>query len=246
MKRLFCILTLTCVGIWAGSASASSPYRELASELLRGLDTVKIEHLSANGGYGAPRIAVLPFAPDDLPVSAEQARKYNRELLVELQNQSYGRFDFVARDAIDKLVHEIRATETNTDDIDERIADLRASTRADILITGSIHKQDGITLLSYQAISSENAHLFVSTIPKQVGSNHQVTFLRTKPIGHYRATIEEAETLLSDLGYDVGDVDGYLTEETRQGLREYQADSALPINGRMTRQVVENMRRDNR
>ena len=52
--------------------------------------------------------------------------------------------------------------------------------------------------------------------------------------------------MLFERGYDPGPVDGYLTPETREALRAYQLDSALPVNGRLTRRVVENLRRDSR
>jgi peptidoglycan hydrolase-like protein with peptidoglycan-binding domain len=69
----------------------------------------------------------------------------------------------------------------------------------------------------------------------------------TKPLpARSRPTVLEAEGLLLDLGYDPGLVDGVLTDQTREALRAYQRDSALPVNGRMTWRAVENMRRDTR
>ena len=59
-------------------------------------------------------------------------------------------------------------------------------------------------------------------------------------------TVSEAEELLWEHGYDPGPVDGVITGKTRKALEAYQADSALPVNGRLTRRVVENLRRDTR
>ena len=81
----------------------------------------------------------------------------------------------------------------------------------------------------------------------RVVRERQATLAGTLPVPSDRhPTVLEAERLLFDLGYDPGPVDGVLTGETRTALRAYQRDSALPINGRMTWRVVENMRRDTR
>ena len=78
-----------------------------------------------------------------------------------------------------------------------------------------------------------------------MSTQHPVIPSGANPTG-YRPMVEETERLLANLGYDPGPVDGVLTWKAREALRAYQADSALPINGRMTRQSVENMRRDTR
>jgi len=61
-----------------------------------------------------------------------------------------------------------------------------------------------------------------------------------------QAVVLETERLLALHGYDPGRIDGVLTRQTRDAIRAYQADSALPINGRVTRRMVENLRRDTR
>jgi peptidoglycan hydrolase-like protein with peptidoglycan-binding domain len=62
----------------------------------------------------------------------------------------------------------------------------------------------------------------------------------------YRPTVAEAEWRLSELGYTPGPIDGLLDAETRDALRAYQRDSALAPSGRMTRDTLNNMRRDTR
>ena len=64
--------------------------------------------------------------------------------------------------------------------------------------------------------------------------------------GIFRPIALEAERLLLRHGYDPGRVDGYIDDDLRNALREYQADSALFVNGRMTWETVENLRRDRR
>ena len=64
--------------------------------------------------------------------------------------------------------------------------------------------------------------------------------------GVFRPIALEAERLLVAHGYDPGEVDGYIDGDLRLALSLYQADSALAVNGRLTWETVENLRRDRR
>ncbi len=173
-----------------------------------------------------------------------------------LQRQARGRFRFVARDAVGDLIADMDATAAASAEREARLADLQANLRADILIRGTVRQTERGAMLSYQAIATDTGALFVTTTPVSMTARAPLPVVTTVqgrrdttanrlPVGRH-PTVLEAEQLLFDLGYDPGAVDGVLTDQTRAALRDYQRDSALPVNGRMTWNVVENMRRDTR
>lgn len=260
--RAFALALLAVsVVVWAtlGPASAAVSDRTvdaLASEIMRGLNTADFDAVPAGSGYAQPTIAIKAFADEGGPVEAADANYINDRLMMALQRQARGRFRFVARDAVGDLIADMDATTEPGVARDARLRDLQANLRADILIRGTIHQTGRGPVLSYQAVASETGVLFATTTPVTI-SNPVPTPVRfgdvrtvqesTGPATFDRhPTVLEAERMLADLGYDPGPVDGVLTAQTRDALRDYQGDSALPVNGRMTWRVVENMRRDTR
>lgn len=251
------------------------PFDAFAADILTGLETVQFDRVPATGGYGAPRIAVRPFGDGDSPLPPVIANAYNQRLLAELQRQGGNRYRIVARGSLEPIIEEIRNAGLTPAETEARINDLRRSARADVLIIGTVRLDDGDAVVSYQAIDTESGSLFASTPPRRVTAEQtlvresvpdpadlyrtRVPALSPRPlatgqvvpsrVGALRkrhAVVLETERLLALHGYDPGPIDGLLTMETRNALRAYQADSALPINGRVTRRVVENLRRDTR
>jgi len=238
---------IALVGLHPASAANEQAFQETASEILRGLDRASTDHLPAINGYGAPTIGIRPFIKREVPTDIETANGYNRSLLVALQKKSNGRYRFVSRETTNKLIEDIRTSGLSEDEMDQRIAELRANSRADILISGNLSQEDHGTSISYQALSAETAHVFVSTQPRMLdNSSAPDVSSRASFLNGYSDIVAEAENLLDEMGYDPGPIDGHMTRETREALRNYQLDSALPVNGRMTRRVVDNMRRDMR
>ena len=247
-----------CLGI-AGPAASDQTFAPVASEILSGIRGAKVSGIPATSGYGAPTIAIRSFAKNEPPIPAEVANAWNRRLLAELHRQARGQFEFVDMSAINALVQTIRASGDPAGTKDDRIADLKANIRADILVSGSITLARETPVLTYQALGVENGRLLSTSAPRHmnwpertpakpvrvVSSDVPVIPAAANPRG-YRPMVEETERLLAGMGYDPGPVDGVLTWQTREALRAYQADSALPVNGRMTRRSVENMRRDRR
>ncbi|NNE84847.1 MAG: hypothetical protein HKN28_12855 [Alphaproteobacteria bacterium] len=234
----------------------------LAGEIARGLEGADLSAVPAGSGYSQPAIAIKSFTEAVGPIDAAEANYINDRLLIALQRQSRGRFRFVARDAVGDLIADIDATTEPSAARDERLRDLQANLRADILIRGTLRQTTRGSVLTYQAVASETGALFVSTTPVVISpvvisaparipapvrdiQDRPVTSISPVPAkGH--PTVLEAEERLFGLGYDPGPIDGVLTDQTRAALRDYQRDSALPVNGRMTWAVVENMRRDTR
>lgn len=260
-KTLGLVLLAVAIAVWAmlGPAAAAVSDRAvdaLAGEILRGLDTADFDAMPAGSGYAQPTIAIKAFADEGGPVDAATANYVNDRLLMALQRQSRGRFRFVARDAVGDLIADIDATTAPSAERDARLRDLQVNLRADILIRGTIRQTGRGAVLTYQAVASETGALFATTTPVVI-SNPAPTPVRFGDVRTVQGsvgalkfnrhpTVLEAERMLADLGYDPGPVDGILTADTRAALRDYQGDSALPVNGRMTWAVVENMRRDTR
>jgi len=252
----------------AGPADADSLFGPAASEILEGIRGADVARIPAASGYGAPTIAVGAFTENSVPVPAEVANAWNRRLVAELHRQGQHDFQFVDHSALPALVAEIDRSARSPDEKADRIADLNESLRADILVTGTIVLSGTTPVLTWQAVATESGRLFATTTPlrmpwpEPVVADHALPPPSSsvpapipaddpgprrdpEPFGFHPVTLE-AERYLQRLGYDPGPVDGVLTAQTREALRAYQADSALPVNGRMTRQVVDNMRRDTR
>jgi len=271
--RLFAALVLPLLvglALLASGTARAAPdavFDDIAAEILAGIESADVTEVPVLSGYGAPSIGVRPFTREDAAVPLDVADEYNRWLLARLQAQGRGRFTFVALDSIDTLIDDIEATAGSDEEAAMRIAALRANARADVLIAGTIRLDGGIPVLSYHAVGADNGRLLAATTPRRMAppgirralsDDWSPPALRRATVddlpppisrriqARYRRAIAEAERLLWNLGYDPGPVDGIMTAETRAALRAYQADSALPVTGRMTRRVVENMRRDTR
>ncbi|MBO6518404.1 MAG: peptidoglycan-binding protein [Rhodospirillales bacterium] len=180
-------------------------------------------------------------------------------MLSALRNESKGRFKFIALGSLGNVIAAIQAQNLPADEQAARIRALRANAQADILVHGTVRTDGGVETLSYDAVSIESGELLASTgavalgpqIPPLFADNGRGVLPPAQVVsksvtGRYRPTVEEAERLLAEKGYDPGPVDGVMSPETRQALSDYQRNSALPVNGRMTRQTVENLRRDTR
>lgn len=50
--------------------------------------------------------------------------------------------------------------------------------------------------------------------------------------------IEAVQTILADLGYGPGSIDGRLSAETRRAIEDFEVDRGLPMTGRISRQLL--------
>jgi len=267
MKRLliFSLAALVSSGLfatgigWKSDARAGNDrvFSGFARSIIAGLNTAKMASLPANSGYGSPRIVVRTVDRDTGATSGTTSAAYTRRMLAALQKHGNGRFTFVALDALDGLIRDIRAAGLPAGETNARISELRVNAQADILVAGTVAAEPDGPYLSYQAVSTSTGELLASTSIEPLRALIQpitrppvrptVARSNAVPIQSRHSTIiEEAEQMLSEKGYDPGPIDGYLTAETRAALRAYPLDSALPVNGRLTRRVVDNLRRDSR
>lgn len=253
------VIAGTLVLCIAGPAAADRTFAPVASEILTGIRNANVARIPATSGYGAPTIAIRAFAKNEAPIPAEVANAWNRRLLAELHKQARGQFEFVDMSTISSLIRTIKASNDAPAVKADRIADLKANIRADILVTGAITLSREVPVLSYQALGVENGRLLSTSTPRRIQWPERAPEKPVQVVANdlprlpamanprgFRPMVAETERRLAELGYDPGPVDGVMTRRTRQALRAYQADSALPVNGRMTRRTVENMRRDTR
>lgn len=248
-RTLSILITAAALLISIQANAANSPFKGIATDLLEGINNAEASRITAVSGYGAPRIAVRPFKNSDTSLPASRINEFNHQILAELQRQGGSRFQYVTRDSLETLIQEIKDSGLPPRETKQRIADLRQNARADILITGQVRVENNVAILTYQAIGAETGSLFANARPRYVPVNAPeiiATSKRPQFSNRVQMTVAEAEALLWEHGYDPGPVDGVMTRKTRRALSAYQADSALPVNGRMTRRVVENLRRDTR
>lgn len=244
MTRLLILLFAIAIAGHPAHAASERSVALLARDLLLGIDRAPMGSLPTASGYGAPRIAV--HTVDAHGNADDRSRAMTRRVLTALQQEAQGRYRFIAVDSLDKIISAIKAEHLSEDETQARIRDLRINARADILIAGIYHQEGGGERVSYQTVSADSGELLVSaeaTVRSAIPSRAEA---QRPASGRYRPTVEEAERQLFDKGYDPGPVDGYMTRKTRDALRAYQLDSALPVNGRLTRRVVKNLRRDSR
>ncbi|MHA1108020.1 MAG: peptidoglycan-binding protein [Alphaproteobacteria bacterium] len=239
-------------------------FREFAHELLTGINDSDLADIPAIGGYGKPRIAVLPFeATDGVPkvVTAE----FNTRLLAELTRQGSRTYRFVARDTLKSIIREIDSIGELEPGADVRVADLLRNARVDILVVGRLRKVGNAVVLSYRAVSTEDGTLFAATEPRRlhgapnrspapaIAQNHlPPSRIASKPpppfrgdrprFGRGRPMVAETQRLLYAHGYHPGAANGIMRPRTRMALRRFQRDVGLPVNGRMTRRVVRRLR----
>ena len=249
MKQLLIFVMAT--GILCGPASADQEqaFNSLAREILVDLDRAPMDSLPASSGYGIPRIVVKTRTTEGRPSKA--GRELNRKFLHSLKRTAKGRYRFVAIEAVGALIASIKHGAATSKDSDASIHVLRANARPDIVILGIYKRETSRTTLSYQAVSPETGELLASAsavFTRSLWAAPPAVRPTSNPplTGLFRPTVDEVERLLVEKGYDPGPVDGFLTEQTRQALRAYQINTALPVNGRLTRNTVMNLRRDAR
>ena len=229
-------------------------FRAFAQELLAGIGASDLADIPAIGGYGKPRIAVLPFAADDNAVAKSVGAEFNARLLAELTRQGNRNFRFVARGSLKAIIGEIDSIAELAPGADDRVADLLQGARVDILVIGSLRKTDDAVVLSYKAVSTEDGTLFAATMPRRVPRAPAIMVARGReqapaavkfvpPAGvQGRPRVAEAQRLLTALGYRPGRADGIMRPRTRAALSAFQRAAGLPVNGRMTRRVVLRLR----
>ncbi|MGB0672124.1 MAG: peptidoglycan-binding domain-containing protein [Rhodospirillales bacterium] len=275
MRRLFSLCAAAALGVSAALATLPAKaepatdvaFGAMAVDLLNGIRDTDVSRLPAFSGYDAPAIAVQPLEGTD----SIAAREYSDRFLVQLQRQGRDQFQFVDPSGLRAVIERIMAGDGTNEEKEDRINALHASSRADVLVIGNLAQRDEGQTLSWRAVSAADGKLLAVTEPRlvraalssrtaawseppaPVAAPRRAVEQDDLPLGRllepsdrHRVIVAEVEALLAEKGYDPGPVDGVVTRQTRRALTAYQKDSALPMNGRLTRRVVENLRRDQR
>ena len=246
-----------------------APFEMFAEEILSGIRATDAADIPAVGGYGKPRIAVVPFrfskttTKKNDRVSADMAREFNDRLLAALTKQGTGTFRFVARETLKSVIREIDSISELEPNRDARVADLLRNAKVDILVVGTLRKDGPSASLSYKAVSTENGLVFAATPPSrirlaspapEIKRYQQPTItpviLRSHPpftmSRHGRQPVFHVQRMLQRLGYKPGRIDGIMKAHTRMAIRAYQRHNRLRVTGRLTRQLVRHMKRRDR
>ncbi len=144
------------------------PFRSFAHELLNGIGAADLSEIPAIGGYGKPRIAVLPFRVDTKIVPADIASEFNTRLMAELTRQGSGTYRFVARETLKSIIREIDTIAELDPDKDDPVAALMRNAQVDILIVGALRRSGDAVALSYKAVSVEDGTMFAATLPQKI------------------------------------------------------------------------------
>jgi len=74
-------------------------------------------------------------------------------------------------------------------------------------------------------------------------SGQPLTYITAKDRQKEEQQIREAQTLLSALGYRVGDIDGILGTQTITAIKEFQTKLGLPQDGKVSSQLIADLRK---
>ena len=253
--RLFGIIvaagSIGLTGPAPAQETTQDQFAYIAEELLAGIGSASVEDIPAIGGYGRPRIAVAPFRNTENIVPEAVASEYNSRLLAELTRRGRRTYRFVARETLSDVIRELDSIEELEPTDNSRVVDLLRNAQVDILIVGALHKTDRAISISYKAVSVGDGLVFAATRPR--------AFLLARPsvvvvkpdtdqlwpgrvASSGRRPVYLAQQLLADLGYDPGPVDGVMRPRLRQAIRAYQHDFGQVATGRMTRQLIRDLR----
>jgi len=241
------------VGLTAPASAqeiAQGQFASFAAELLAGIGSASVEDIPAVGGYGKPRIAVAPFKNPDNAVAPSVASEFNTRLLAELTRQGSRTYRFVARETLREIIRELDTIEELEPPNNSRVVDLLRNARVDILIVGALRKAGEAVTISYKAVSVEDGIVFAATRPRQIWLNppHEIAsrdLPRLPPVrlaNGGRRPVYLAQQLLAALGYDPGPQDGLMRPWLRLAIRAYQHDFGQVATGRMTRQLIRELR----
>lgn len=251
------IVTLLITGRVHAQELEEGQFREIAVELLEGMKDAKFGQISSSAGYNGPKVALRALNTQVSVLSEEEGAEINRYLLSNLQKNAGSDFYFIDRANLETLLEDADAFGQESNKLNYAET-LRENNYADILLIGTLRSSQKALYLSYQAVASDTGQVLVSTMPRRLIYREEVMPFKAgssyasgvetnvATTSTYLANVEQAEIRLSELGFFPGQIDGYLTDETRSALRAYQSHSALPISGRLTRQTFRNMFLDTR
>lgn len=248
--------------------------RAIVTDIGSGINQARLSSVPSSGAYPGLTIKFAAARPEKA-ADVETAAKVEAttiRVMADMQRRYADRFRFVSDAAREALVKEIASGIANEENRVRFLEDLEASAKPDILIRSLLYEKNGKPRLIYQAVGVATAEILATSRPVPLDAEAPMFLLAgtdaplppsldrledpKRPVhggrppsgsdGTFRPIALEAERLLVARGYDPGRIDGYIDSDLRRALSHYQANSALAINGRMTWETVENLRRDRR
>jgi len=248
--------------------------RQIVSDIGQGIDQARLSSVPSNGAHTTLMIKFTQASSGDELNKAIAAKVEGTTIRVmaAMQQVYATQFRFISDASREALISDIKSGVSGKEERNRAIADLGAQTTQDILVRPFVYFDNGEPHLAYQAIATVTAEILVTSrsLPltwpevksadsdKYLEQQHDADLPRDPRKSSYQNIVPkgsdrvfrpitlEAERLLLAHGYNPGWIDGYIDEDFRKALSLYQADSALPVNGRMTWETVENLRRDRR
>lgn len=129
-----------------------------------------------------------------------------------------------------------------------------------VMAVAMFRTKDGALVKSEEAIIHSNPILPGQTSPFKVGGTDDpaitdcylsfknqvgqpLNYITAKDRQKEEQQIREAQTLLSALGYQVGDIDGILGTQTITFIKEFQAKLGLPQDGKVSSELIADLRK---
>ena len=154
-----CLLALLHVAPSLAAEGRAAVLARMAAALVGQIAT-------ADSGGAALRLALLPFEPDDVPLTPPVAGELHAGMLAALVAVGQGRIELVARDSLAALIADLDRTDAG-DAVpeDPALAVLRRARDIDLLALGRMRRVPGGVMLSYRAIRVAGSDIVASTAP---------------------------------------------------------------------------------
>lgn len=154
------------VGLWGLPAGATlardAALARIAEALADALEQAGTEERR-------PRVAVLPFPAEDVPVTPAVAAELYAGVLAALVQAGGGRFDLVARESLTAIIADIdRTTAGEALAEDPALVLLRRARDIDLVVLGRMRRSEGGVMLSYRAVRVPDTGIVASTVPMLV------------------------------------------------------------------------------
>ncbi len=239
----------------------------IANEILNGLDEARMEEFFLISGSDRLSIDIVPFRPlnnENEFMSLALSSELNTFLLSALIQKSKGKFRFhISRREVGhgttvrlqkNLCGDFSGAPKCGNHGTTSIQNL-GSSKANIVILGRLVVHKGMGYLSYKAFAPETGVILAATTPRKIN----VRFSRTSPLaeehskppsvapGEYlepsRWKIFRLQRDLELLGFRPGQINGYLTRQTRQAIRRYQWHHDMDPDGNVTQELLKHIRK---
>ena len=115
-----------------------------------------------------PKVAILPFREDDIPISPGIANEYNAELLASLIRKSSDEYHFLPREELSVIIQDMTDLGEFDDGVESPRSALLKNARADITVMGTLRLRRDAISLSYKVVGTRDAEILATTKPRRI------------------------------------------------------------------------------